>query len=297
MLKLRRQPEPSKPQFRGEVVTICIAVVSQGSRIIFAWDGQISSPETSTEGAMKFTTLSSDESWVAMFAGDVHRFGPLTERIRKSLTAYDRDSLVSACEAAFKIELLKRIETEILLPYGLTREQFIENGRAWFGDMRFGFIADQIAGMDLGIHLLVAGLDPSGVPHIFSMDEKGVVFIQDQLPFHAVGSGRFNALATLYPDPGLFYTATLNKAIYRLCAAKFAAESASGVGKETTIIARERDGTRSILFPWTIEKIRERWKAEGQPPIPDGVIDLIDKDLVRPGRFGSNAVVAAIATS
>ncbi len=46
-------------------------------------------------------------------------------------------TVTEAFETAYALELHKVIETEILLPFGITRDDFIQKGKEWFGEVVF----------------------------------------------------------------------------------------------------------------------------------------------------------------
>ena len=66
--------------------------------------------------------------------------------------------MTAAFGRAYALELRKFVETEILLLYGLTRDEFAEKGRDWLGD-RFNYLFDQISDDSLELEVMVAGLD------------------------------------------------------------------------------------------------------------------------------------------
>jgi len=263
-------------------MTVCIAVKSsKHERMIFVADRLLSDDTTSIESALKIAPVDPKrQSWLIMFAGHAPRFSQLRERIGALLTGDDLADVIAACELAYAAELQKRIETEILLPYGWSRAAFFQNGRSMLDEYRFGAIADQIGQMDLGIELLVGGFDSQGNQHLFELSGTGVVTRIDQLGFHVIGNGRYSALGALYPFPALGYEDDFNEVVYRAIAAKFAAEQAPGVGRDTMVVSLSRNGIDAVLLTSNLEELRTVWRATERPPLPDGALEMIDKNLL-----------------
>src|ERR1043166_2649868 len=135
----KKRADPERPLFRGEAVTVCIAAVSRAlNQVIAISDTMISSDETSVEGVCKSACLSANGPWLLMYAGIASDAKPLIRRIGdhiKNGSAVTAAKVVAACEQAYQVELLKRVESEVLLPYGMTREEFFAAGRERFGNV------------------------------------------------------------------------------------------------------------------------------------------------------------------
>ena len=83
----------------------------------------------------------------------------------------------------------------------------------------------------------------------------------------AIGSGDAQALASLAFDD-FDRLCDLNQGIYQVCVAKFMAERAIGVGKETMVLCLNEDGKTRWIFKRHIEQIRDLWKNEGRSRQP-----------------------------
>jgi hypothetical protein len=91
-----------------------------------------------------------------------------------------------------------------------------------------------------------------------------------------LGQVRFTYSVPYFPAFG----ADLADTVYRTCAAKFAAEAAPSVGKQTHVmIVAPMAGTWTLLMD--VDRLRELWKSKGQPPLPAGALQLIRRDLRR----------------
>src|SRR5437773_1913318 len=189
-------------QRRGDfTMTVCIAVWPQFTgTYILVTDQMLSSDVASVDGAMKMAMIAPVGQWTAMFAGDATRFPPLMDRVRELLgdvrnTRLSLGSVTAAVEKAYEIELRTRVEVDILMPYGMNRDEFVTKGREAVGDVRFNFVMDQIAATDLGIELLVVGLDGYAQSQMFTVSAKGAI-IPSVLRYEAIGNGAPTALGT-----------------------------------------------------------------------------------------------------
>lgn len=263
-------------------MTVCIAVIPlHVHKIVLVSDLLLSSDEASVDGVMKFAMIAPQTEWYVMFSGDPARFLLLMDRVRAVLGDVRNKRLLvetvrSAFETAYKLELISLIEVAVLRSYGLTHKEFSRKGKALLGEVRFNRVADQIEALDLGVEVMVAGLDVWATMHLFSISPRGILS-PVALPYHAIGAGAPIALGTLYslkhfPGPDLAET------VYRTCAAKFAAENARSVGESTyaTIIA-PLNGTWTLVME--IDRLRELWRTKGQPPVPPEARRLIQRDL------------------
>ena len=262
-------------------MTVCIAVTPHfRSEIILVSDQLLSSEVTSVEAGLKLTKLAPGIEWYIMFAGDATRFQPLVERMREPLgdvkeTRLELRTTIALAERAYHVETTNLIEAEILGPYGLTRDDFVKKGRRWLGPATYAQLFEQIGSTDLGIEILVVGLDAIAQTQMFSVSSRGSA-TRTVLPYHAIGSGSYLALGALYQFA--FPTMDLEENVYRTCAAKFAAEAAPGVGKGTHAMVVDPLMDRwAMLF--NLDDLRKEWQRNGQPPIPAAAKRLIHRDL------------------
>jgi len=214
------------------------------------------SAETSTT---KFQTISSSGKWASMFAGSPSVNGGIMTSVYGLLEGKQEsfDEVVAAFEKAFRLALKRKIDGELLSPYGLDRDAFFKRGRGYFGEEEFSRILYQLNAIKLETSFLVVGFDPNSFPQIFSVFDPGVFEDHNHLGFHAIGTGWMRALGSLYGTyDGDLSTLDL---IYRLCEAKFLGESALGVGKDTFIDVISPDGTHQVLYPQQVEPIRSIW--------------------------------------
>lgn len=271
-------------------MTVCIAVTPTfTSTIILVSDQLLSSDVASVDGTvLKLGKISPALPWYVMFAGDATKFESLLHLVREELIDVESPrrevvEIAAAFEKACERMLRHTIESEILSPFGIGRDDFVQKGREWFGEARFQEFVDQIARTDLGIELLIAGLDGWARTHLLSVSPRGAI-APSPLPYHAIGSGAFAALGTLY-QLSFFPTPDIEETTYRACVAKFSAENVPTVGDATYALVVE-----PMSDSWTlindIDEIRHVWKTSGQPSFPPKARRSIARDLrgLRPHR-------------
>jgi hypothetical protein len=142
---------------------------------------------------------------------------------------------------------------------------FISQGRASFGDASFEAIKYALEAIDIGVEFLVTGFEGRGNGSIFSIDDRCIPKFHQKLGFYAIGSGNIGAMGSLYNSmPRL---CSIEETIYRLCEAKFIAESAPGVGKTTIAQILYSDGIGPLFIEEQLLPIRKVWERKGRPKL------------------------------
>ena len=205
--------------------------------------------------------------WFSQFAANnVSAVLPVYAAIRKTTERITAVTEVAGmCKTAYKEQRMQRIEDEVLAKYGMTWEELKSGGRERLSDRDFQILTERIRGFDLDIELLISGFDEEWEPHIFTVCNPGTADYYDKLGFWAIGSGQSNALAALFSSR--YKTeAPLEECISHVLSAKFAAESAQGVGQSTYILIYNDDDD-VLLLPDSLEnRIKSEWKK--LPKIP-----------------------------
>ena len=151
----------------------------------------------------------------------------------------------------------------------------IVEGRDDLGD-HFAELCLELGRFDLGTSFLLFGHDHQKHGKLFQIESPGRVFDQNAIKFSVIGSGHDMAMASLRWPPPLNFL--LEDTIYRLLEAKFSAETATGVGKRTTVVLRNNDGRVALLPHAEIEEIRRIWRKEvADIPSPPAAIQLLEK--------------------
>jgi hypothetical protein len=271
-------------EIRGLFMTLCIAAAvrtkdGKGNKIITASDFMLSHDSNSVESpATKIVRIGKRKVWVVMFSGDPSAFLQVVTDASPRLKDTDEnaDAVVSAFESAFRENIKRKIEGEILSRYGMTRDQFIENGLNCFGQEEFLRILNDVQSATLGTVFLLAGFDGSQ-PCIVSVSDPGTAYFHDLTSFQAIGSGAPLAQAALMSTCDPF--APLTDVIYRVSEAKFIGERAPGVGQKTLITVLGMDGQWHGILPPGMEKVSHLWKKKGIPHVPREASKLIGEGL------------------
>ena len=266
----------------GLSVTVCIAamclncIVTVSDRRL-TYSDLIEAPDDATLKAFK---LPGD--WGLLFAAsDLSPVQMLVEDIRARLKPL-KDSLTAKTvqehvREAYRAAHQNQVVDHILGRYGLKSvEDFRRNGFAEFGFEIFSQLVERIEKFDLGVSLLVYGFNdgPQHISNIFAVENPGVIIDHQLEGFGVIGSGSWPALASM-TFRGVTGLGSLSEAVYRLCEAKFRAETASGVGRATTVMIFAHDGRMHQLPPGIIDKLREIWDLESKVPVSEEVFSVL----------------------
>jgi hypothetical protein len=118
------------------------------------------------------------------------------------------------------------------------------------------------------------------MPHIFSTDFSGRCTIHNDVGYHAIGAGSWAALGWLSTKTAVAFTQSIPAIVYRLCEAKFAAETARSVGDRTVVLVSFKDGAAVpvILHGAPIENaVRTAWDSQRKQPSPPEALEVLIK--------------------
>lgn len=276
-------PDP-RPADWGFGMTVCIAAISQDN-VILASDKMISMGFTSVDDvADKCEVLS--HRWHGMMAGDdVSPLIPILEKIHRA-PASTGDTLAGIAglvSTAFQEQRDQMAEESILRPLLLDRKTFLERGREVLYESEHDLILERLKHFNLDCQLLVAGFDDDQLserprtPHIFTVTSPGKCTYYDKLGFWTIGSGQNSALSSLFASR-YKVSDDLPACIYNVIAAKFTAETAPGVGKETFVtILGDRGRKISFLSGEKIDSYKTKWAS--LPRIPEGLLEDIAREM------------------
>jgi hypothetical protein len=250
-------------------------------RIVTVADKQLSvlGGVTSIEGAtVKSEWLCPD--WFALFSGDTSPIVPLLQAMRTAAVncehSHDLRLFARSLSAAYRAEREKLIENEILSEYD------IEDYHAYLAlkgkeqDL-FDAITARIHQIEETWTFLVCGFDGNKEAHIFVLGERGKIQYCDIDSFAAIGSGGYAAYIALCSYP-YNRDLPLEEACWSVLAAKFAAESAEGVGEQAHfLVSVPKNDLAVCLSDVAIEALREKWRS--LPRIPKGVAVRLQKTL------------------
>jgi hypothetical protein len=281
-----RRKKPSLADF-GLLVTICMAAFSQReqcmvtvSDTMLSYDNAAPATDEATE---KIFLLKGN--WRMLFAGSVIPINGVLTRIyatQQPTSDFDDgpkelDHLKKVCREAYQAERRQRVTDRFLSVYNMTLDDFRREGLENFGVQEFAKINEKIRDFDLDLTILVCGFDKQGFPHIFEVGDPGQIAEHDLLGYAAIGSGADMARGILTPRS--VKRLPWREMMYRLCQAKFASETATGVGRVTSVLFFSRNGIHLILPNSHVEKLRSVWDKERSMPIVSDVLDIIDDGL------------------
>jgi hypothetical protein len=125
----------------------------------------------------------------------------------------------------------QKLEQQRLSLRGLTLQTFYANHTSLNQNI-VALLDNQMSQYNLGLELLLAGVDPSGA-HIYSVMHPGPPEnLHDTIGYAAVGSGTIHALQSLIGF-GHSADAEYHQTVFRVYAAKRRSEVAPGVGLDT----------------------------------------------------------------
>jgi len=262
-------------------VSVCIAAICRGKKIIAVTDRKVSSVEFSNEDAA-IKILHVNHNWFAMFAGnDITPAVPIVDDVHEWL-ATKPNTLANARDAfeqCYQRYLSKLAAAKYLGRWQLSMQQFIDIGREKFGDDVFDNLCSQIEQVKLQFQFLVGGFDEDQYAHLFVVRNPGISDVKDLPGYWAIGDGDFAAMSTL----GYFKQSVIAdwaNTTYNVWAAKFMAEKAtSTVGELSFNILYGPNGEES--FPETEPIARRAWRKDGRPSVPKGVIQMIEAQARR----------------
>jgi len=277
---LRKKREESEPRYRCNTVTCCIASIYSNSAIIAVSDKRITfSGMVSTEGEM--TKALTTSKWIGMIAGEnISAAVPMLNEVdSKDDGTLTVEQFSVVCREAYRHQQTMGIESTILSKYDMTLKQFKESGSRVFTDKVYEHLIEGMEEYDLGAQFLFAGFDPRCAPHIFTLTHPGKVQFFDRTGYWAVGSGKHAAISHLAGYPYRRH-ATFAECIYQTIAAKFAAESATDVGRDTDVSVRFRDLSPTLDLPEDlVEYVRGLYERIER--VPGEAIRAIDAEMRR----------------
>ncbi len=243
---------PAKRVLREKPVTVCIACIcGAGKAIVAVCDSKLSTGYTSSDRAtLKAVRVS--KNWAFMYAAtDVSPLVPIRQSLRQELKTCP--NVLSDVTSLFQ-----RIYHEQVLGKAKDLSQIPQE-------------------TSLGVILMGFGYDDELKPHIFTTeDPQGKTDYHDIVGFQTIGAGAQTASSILY-----FYgqnpKTPVALTIYHASAAKFMAESASDVGKHTSVIVFMPSGEAVLFNDAHLESLREMWEHEGKPRVPANALEEISK--------------------
>jgi len=263
-------------------MTIVLAAVTKPENVIVCVaDRMISFGDTvpaHDNASLKAIRL--NNQWeIAWAANDVNVVGPIAAIARLQIHdgyLWDGPDAARIVAEAYSDVLHREFVAIHLSRFGYKNmEQFRTEGRNDLGD-QFIDLCVELGRFALGVELILFGHDTQKQPKIYEIHDPGRVEDRNMLQRAVIGSGHDMAMASLLWPPPM--SPLLDDTVYRLLEAKFFSETASGVGKMTTVFLRNRDGHVTMLSREEIEQIRTIWKTEvADVASPKSALDVVRK--------------------
>lgn len=265
----RRQPKPSD---WGIGMTVCIGAISGDGEIVMVSDRLMSLSDFSVDTvAVKIQHIHAD--WAALFATDDASVVPLILReigdsfadsVGNWNVKVPIDVVIACLRSGFQRARQQRASDLYLSPLGLSLDTFYQDGPSRLGKTQFALVRQAVEQANLNTRLLVCGFDDCDLPHVLTIDDPGVVGEHDVIGYWAVGSGAYQALGSLAFRRHSKAEDTIST-LYNLCEAKFAAESAPGVGVDTVAVIQRGDRSTTTVGKNQIQLLRSEWETIGRP--------------------------------
>jgi ATP-dependent exoDNAse (exonuclease V) alpha subunit len=238
-----------------------------------------------------------------MFAGnDARLFSPLVDkvierlnRLKKQGTKFDLVAVKKEAMEAYQEMFDEEFSAGFLSRLRISNiADFRKNGFTELGPDVHREVYRELAKFDLGIQLIFHGYDNISRPHVFEVTNPGKIVDHDMLQYGVIGSGYWMATASLRRRQ---LSRELNPTIYRLLEAKFSAETATGVGKATTVFVFGKNGEFEALRGSVTDQIRDEWKKTLKPDAPPLALDLIKQyiELEKPEPKKTTSSLAAVS--
>jgi hypothetical protein len=269
-------------------MSVCIAAICCGKsvadrRIFAICDRKASSVEFSNEDAVVkgFGFL---PKWLAMFAGnDISPCRPILTAVSQELAQQDSKPITAelvkqSFEKQYQSYLSNLATSRVLGRWKLNMEQFLETGRARFGDDSFDNLVSQIEQIKLQFQFLVCGFDDFGGAHLFTVKNPGYIEDRQTPGYWAIGTGDYAAMSTL----GFFHQSvikTLGETYYNVMAAKFMAEKASHEVGEKSFFWQLGKAGKQKCDGGIEAPIRSVWEQLGKPTIPEWFVEELEQKL------------------
>lgn len=266
-------------------MTVCIAAIAEYEDIVTVTDKKLSKGFYSSEDAsIKRRSLVGD--WAAMLSGKIEQFQgfvPVFDELIGNKLTPRIDEVTAMLTIAYQKFAQQLAAEKILGRFDLDVPSFLKC-RPDLGDVLYERLFLEISKVEVDFDLLVFGYHEE-YPRIFivsnpNADNPSHVTYCDEFGFGVVGDGYLMAESTLYALKQKSDT-SLAVTLYNALCAKFAAETATDVGKQT-FAEVFRDAHTAVEIPQTfIRQVRKEWERYGRPLKRKECNRLIDAEAER----------------
>ena len=274
-------------------MTICIgALCDDGEGVIACADHMVTGGDVQFEQAGSKITKLTDRC-VALTAGPALTHIDVFDRAQARISSLAEPSIrqvVEEVKKAYSEIRNERAEERFLRPLELNYQTYLQAQSAFAPDVAFQ-LAQQLTGYELGLHIVIAGVDGSG-GHLYMVADPGTAECFDALGFVTIGSGSRHADAAFIAH-SYAKDFSIGEAAFVAFEARRRAEAAPGVGSRLTdliYIGQEIvpfDEELTEKFKSAYETLRQRedesrstWRMVMRPAAdaPDGETTMEETD-------------------
>jgi ATP-dependent protease HslVU (ClpYQ) peptidase subunit len=282
IIRVGIQPRPER-NLPG-TMTVCIVSKTRDDGFVVVMDAMLTvTYDAGAELAGDARLVKSwilDGGWHALAAGDMAMAEAVMLRAEEEIYSQKRqDRLTRAeieriIETAYREQRSAEVAQRILMPRRVSWDEFKEG----ISRGRFRRLEREVVKYNLGVELIILGVDGRFLQHLFWVGNPGVLESRDMCGYWAIGSGSQFALNALQtgPSPPLL---PRDIVIYRLCEAKFHAECDRCVGRVTTIILVDSVGGWSFIPTSSVDRLRSLQRLRFTNPIPAEAIEIIRQEV------------------
>jgi hypothetical protein len=282
-------------------VTLCIAAIAEnGKDLVLVNDTKVSFGSYLADKAFNKNIPFIGE-YALLIAGDdvahagavIHRATVAARKLRES------DEIAEVLFRECQVERDRIVEARILKKHLFDTKTFQQKGKHLCTDAVFYDIHSRMEHIPFSLDFILAGFDLKGNAHIRFTNCDTPPQDYDAIGFWAIGSGATSAIGSYCHAVEYLHTsrnAPIAEVAYHTLAAKFMAESASDVGKDTFFVALRsvQDSTttaqtqmRFLSFWGGMEYVRKRWEKDGAPRMPKGMSQALE-DLMHSHEEGTS---------
>lgn len=237
-------------------MTICIGAISDNNSIVAIADKMV----TLTGGVVSTYEINENQkiielgnNTVAMFAGNVLYANNLLSDIKPSITETDTVRMIAdKIASAYQSQLKHLINSDVLSRFGIDIETFMQQ-QAAYDNAFINSTVELISSADLGVEIIVAGVDPKG-PQLFRIYNPGTVEDYNSVGYVSIGSGHGHATLSMV-ESEYQKNAPKENALLAVVKAKKKAEYDPGVGEMSTIVV-----IGDTVEMYTDEKTKRIWQ-------------------------------------
>ncbi len=262
-------------------MTICVAGICENKYVVLITDRMVTVSPPNIEYEAPFPKAKQiTKNCMFASAGSALAITPIVQEVGNAIVTNptkEIDKIVEFTRTAYLNARNKKLEEEVLFPFGITLQNFYQAQQGLNANL-VNVIIQNMAKYDYRLSMIIAGVDEKGC-HIYRMENPGKVFNFDSIGYLAVGSGEIHATSAFIANNHAS-DVSLNKGLAIAFEAKKRSEKAPGVGLETDMYVVTKDNI--IHLPQSVvtelesmyqKKLEQERKATSEV---EGMISKLD---------------------